>query len=1272
MHFFQFIVLKKNIDSYKNPCAEPVGIVAETCNVFNFIPCVLSGTELRTGNIYGIGTAVYSSDADVSVPRRSQKFQKGHFLLLNCRNLLFCSLKILGIYLGRICYSLLIILLGLGFIVELLISYSDTEKNVSAVLCIRREFQEFLEILDGLLVLAAISGCCSGKLVCLGAFYVLGRFESIGNCFVEILSLEALCRLLLEKVAQLFVGSFLLSVLNSRLERTDRSFLIADGLESRTQTQECIAIGRILCQNSLVSFNGFYHFLLVEEAVCFLHQHLRDKTLGICRDIVIAIFGCNFYCFFEPGNGFVIISFIDSLLGYGKHKDRNGILAVGSDFLAFSSKGFGLNEGLIETHQSHFHVASLISVDGAIVGFGNRCKILCENHAAAKHQCYDGDNKLFHFPLFYVWFKTCCKSSKKCCNFVPVSRFMSIVRRLLVLSLFFLASYAGVRAQNLPTIKQLSGITSGRFPGGISYYIIPSTSSKGYANFALVQKGAGNQEDMRAGLNADFLSSKGIGYTRDGYVSYSGSSAIFNFEDVPAFQSVALDSAIVVLFDLAARYKGEQAVIVSGDIDAAKIKDRFYLMSLTVGKRVPFEEATPYEWSPSPSIRIIHYQNSSRNLSEIRFSYASPRTPQKYMNTPQPLVSEMYARLFGYILRKRLESSFASRDIPLAYVNFGYIDSSLTPADEQYYFDIGVAESDLEMAAEAVSEVLANLDENGVSPDEFFDAKVRFLTWTQKNVAERISNKEYVALCVSNYLYGANMISRQDVANFFRGRKIAPERDLSLFNRFVSALLDPERNLTVTCGSPSDTLDPVQFRKVFLDSWKASDVTVPYQLSYNDTLALFYPANKKLRVRNEDTEPLTGGKLWTFSNGMRVVFKKTDESGIRYSMMTRGGFSEVPGIAHGESAFVGDMLGLYDICGMGATRFRNMLEANGITMNCAVSVSDMRISGTAPSSKLNLLFRSLLSIHKNRNLNLDTFDYYKRSEALRQEALRLSPDGVNAVMDSIMCPDYYFPETKLTGALTDSLPTRAEEYFAAQFLKCNDGVLFIEGNLDEIFLKKYLCRIIGNFKTGRTFSVRPKITYQLRSGMSTYSVDHAGRYIGNGESSANLAMAAIRPFTIQSWCAFRIAMVALKSELVREMAPLGYSFEITPQLQLIPVEKVSVFINCRPCPPEGLPVGIVPADPFEVMNVLRDAMQKIGETSVSASNMKGYKAALANEMAGELADPDYVMEAFLRRSAEGKDMVSNYSAYLSKVTSKDVSEVLSALERGSRVEFVIK
>jgi hypothetical protein len=843
-------------------------------------------------------------------------------------------------------------------------------------------------------------------------------------------------------------------------------------------------------------------------------------------------------------------------------------------------------------------------------------------------------------------------------------------RHILFISIF-LAFSAGMSAQDLPTLSQQAGITSGRFANGLSYYIVPNQSSKGYANFALVQKGIDNQEDARSALGYEFLASKGVGYTRDGYISYAGGAAIFNFKDVPSFQSVALDSTVILIFNLIQNFKGEQAIVACGDLDAARLKDRLYMMSLTVSKRTPAPEKEPYVWAPSDRARFIQYNNGCRDLAEIRVVYSTSRTPQKYMSTPQPLVTEMFARQLGYIVRKRIEALFEEKDIPLGYLRFSYTDTAHTDSDEQYSFLAGVSEKDVAAATALISGVLADIDRNGVSADEFLDAKARFRTWAKKTSNAGMTNEEYVSICTANYLYGASMASKKEIDNFFGGRRISLEQDLSMFNRFVSALIDPRRNLTVRYGTPSDSLDTEALRKIFQDSWKNTPPATAYRVKSADSLSLYYPVDRKMKIKTETTDPQTGGSVWAFNNGMKVVFRKTSDSQVRYAYMVRGGYTEVPGIKEGESAFVGDMLGLYDVCGMDAMQFRNMLEANGITMTCRVGIADMCISGTTPQDKLNLLFRSLLSVQKQRALNQKAFDYYRRSEALRQEDFRFSADGINAVTDSIMCPDFYYPLTKSVEKLTDELPQKAERYFAAQFAKSQDGVIFIEGNLNQYDLQKFLCRIIGGFRGSKSFSVRPKVSYQLRSGWSTYTVAKDDRMVGDG-SSANLAMAAERPFTMQNWCAFRIAVEHLRRELVKDMAPMGQYFEIVPELRLLPVERIAVFVNCRPCPSEGLPADVEPADPMEVMNRMREALVRISRTPLSASTLKGLKEALAQEMAGEQSDPDYVMDAFLLRNSEGKDVLSNYSTYLGKVTVQDVSDVIDALERGSKVEYVIK
>ena len=70
VHFFHLGIAQQNVHGYEYPRPELVRIGAEPGNLLDGIAGILPGPELRTGDIYGIGTTVDRSDADVSIPCR--------------------------------------------------------------------------------------------------------------------------------------------------------------------------------------------------------------------------------------------------------------------------------------------------------------------------------------------------------------------------------------------------------------------------------------------------------------------------------------------------------------------------------------------------------------------------------------------------------------------------------------------------------------------------------------------------------------------------------------------------------------------------------------------------------------------------------------------------------------------------------------------------------------------------------------------------------------------------------------------------------------------------------------------------------------------------------------------------------------------------------------------------------------------------------------------------------------------------------------------------
>ena len=78
VELIQLIVANLDIVGHKDTGAELVGMIAEFRNFFETVARSLACPEIRTGNIYGIGTAVNSRDADFQISCGRQKLQKVH------------------------------------------------------------------------------------------------------------------------------------------------------------------------------------------------------------------------------------------------------------------------------------------------------------------------------------------------------------------------------------------------------------------------------------------------------------------------------------------------------------------------------------------------------------------------------------------------------------------------------------------------------------------------------------------------------------------------------------------------------------------------------------------------------------------------------------------------------------------------------------------------------------------------------------------------------------------------------------------------------------------------------------------------------------------------------------------------------------------------------------------------------------------------------------------------------------------------------------------
>jgi len=850
------------------------------------------------------------------------------------------------------------------------------------------------------------------------------------------------------------------------------------------------------------------------------------------------------------------------------------------------------------------------------------------------------------------------------------------MRKLFICLVCILVSLS-VKAQVFPKIGKDPAIQTGTLPNGLSYYIIPNKASKGYADYAIVQKIALNQEEAKQALVTPpssngivpyrYLASKGVGYGRNGFFKSYGRSSCFRFEKVPVADVATSDTTLMILFGLCAHSPYEQAVVISGDVDASNLKGKISIFSLMVTQRTPAPYQDPYEWK-AKEFGFESNTKAAGKVASVSVTFYAPRVPEDQLQTVQTLVTAKLYKELSMSLERRIKDAFRSENIPLAGVYTSYLDSSHSIGDESLTIKVDVDREDVREAVSILSEVLYMLDEKGIGKEEMEGLQKQYDAFQLRMFEDEVlDNEYYVNKCISSYLYGTDLGPISAARDFFSTKVFSAEIESGLLSSFASALIDPRRNVTLTVDSPSVTYSKAEMVSLFRSGWSAADSNREVQKVKDIKVEM--PVNK-VKVKTETAEPMSGGVIWTYSNGMRVIYKhQPSAKELHYALLVKGSYSDIKTIAPEEGPFISDALSIMNVGEHTPEAFSRFVDAAGMSVNLKVDLSDLRITGTAPSDGLDRLMRTLLALTSEGNrINEESFAYYRKCEALRLDLERNGHDGQMAAVDSIMRPGFaYSPYRKMAG-LTDNLPGDIRNFFDRQFSRTNDGILIILGNLEPEDLQKELCKYLGGFSVGKGFSIRPDLDYSLRSGWSTYLLDNN---YGEG-NSINVVMSYIIPITAQRYMANKVAQLIFRRELVNTLSRYGMWVDVQGEAEFIPKERISLKIFCRPTDSEGLPKGVTVRNPVTTLAAVRASLELACHKPITDAEMAIYKSILLSQVGYDITLNSEMMNNLMIRYSEGKDLVSQYKEVIESLTPASIQEVLTSLTNGSKVEFVVK
>ena len=752
-------------------------------------------------------------------------------------------------------------------------------------------------------------------------------------------------------------------------------------------------------------------------------------------------------------------------------------------------------------------------------------------------------------------------------------------------------------AQELSLLPQDPAVKCGVLPNGLSCYVTANASSEGIADFALVRR------------------------------DYTGNETVLSLEDVLTSAEQSVDSTLLLIMKQveADAVPADQAVVVSGDVDAASVFMKLKYMSLMIASSAP-SPLPDYKWEGDGKLNVSSVRDTLKGLSTVRCEWNAARAPWEYMNTVQSAIYEKAVWEMGKVAQMWIRRNLRELGVPVADVMFRYSGNVRGVVDEKLAVEVTVALRDEMVAENQMLAVLSALDQGNVADSDLLLAENEYMLSLERLSGRPvIDNGEYVRMCTDAFLYNRPLSGARERLGYFVSKDVPARSRKKIFTGIVSALLD--------VASLTDTV-----------------AQVSSGIMLSDTLAL--PGmGVKQKVKSSRKDPFSGGVVWTFANGFKVIYKKMPTGRtLYYSLSLNGGYANVDDLCRGEGAYMSDFIDNSWICGMRGREFKDLLQLSGMTMKSRVNLHNTVISGQVKDRNAGLMMKGILAVAGGCKVDTASVKYYVESERLSQ--LVHKGKDVRAALDSLMCPGYRYTSFKTEEGLQESTFDKAEILFESLVFKMNDGILVIVGDMSESELKKLLQMYVGGFKVKSVASRRPSLQYRPMSSWMEYSVE-------GYRNAAVVAVSGMVPMTASNHFAAEIAAMMMERKVKERFADRNIAVRLSYARNIYPDERFSIFIMM-----EG---DCSQDDAAEIRRMLGECTRDLDERIIQA-----YKNYVKNAYALQMQNPEYWMRVIPLRHMEGKDFTTGYAAKIDAVTTAQVKDIFKTLEDGAGVEYIIK
>lgn len=848
------------------------------------------------------------------------------------------------------------------------------------------------------------------------------------------------------------------------------------------------------------------------------------------------------------------------------------------------------------------------------------------------------------------------------------TRLLSAVLLLVAFSQFLEAR------ESLPSLKADPAVQEGVLPCGIGYLIAANPSVKGVADIALLQRACQNEITVSQNYPflqgrslSDFLSGKGVVPGVKGYAERLGDNVLYHFKDVPvAAGDACLDSLVLTVFRIAEKSSQEynflgtsgQTIIIAGDVDKAQVLTKLKLLSLIVPRRnVQIPDSVPtFEATTAVNCEV---KGGSSGATRVKIEFKLPCMPKSLRPTVVAHIGNRLGLVFERALASSLGKELSNKRIPCSSLCVTADTRTLFDGYDCYSLQADVLPSDVDAFVASVSSVLSKVFTEGLSYNGFKYVSGCVDDYVSELYSTVDGNKEYIDRCVAHVLYGTDLSSPAQRAQFFRSKDLADSTQIRAVNRFFTNF-QKSAQTSITCRGGALTKKNAQHILSVYASYADSSSVSEAGVNLSDTVNLASASDKPYKPSKIRTDSFTGGKQYTYPSGLNVIYKKMATKGrLYFSLVFPDGVSGVDSLRQSEAPFLQDYFNNLSVGALSGDSFRRLMEGCGVRFECSVGASDLVISGTATSAgRLPLILSALVSLSTDSSMVDDSYVY----DCQRVFVVSAEAEGqrIRREMDRKLFPDSEFTLFKTEDGLYQDSASRARALFKKALSHYDKAVLFLAGDVNDWEVEKVLRQYVGLFPCSGALNRSDWTPFRIASGTSTIS--------SSGDECMIISRGGcLLPVTAESLLASQIAEMALSRQLAIDLAPHGMTFDLTLRGDLVPQDRFEFDLSLR------YP-GAKSADlyPRAALKAAQKALSELCDGALTDADFALYRKLLTGQYEAKVKTPQYWEEAVRVRFAYGRDLGSKPLERIKALTKDDVLSVLKGLRDGGCVECIVE